>query len=70
MLDKETYDRLKEQLGSHRVWGVVSSFSTDKLHEHLTLAEAVDRARHESEREAGRNASVVLVVKHFHGAPL
>ena len=70
MLKEENYEELKGQFARKRVWGVATDYSVNNFHERLTHAEALDLARHESEREPGRNAWVVLVVKHVYGAPL
>ena len=70
MLNQDAYEELIEQFAGKRVWGVATDYSSRNFHDRLTHAEALELARHESEREPGRNAWVVLVVKHVHGPPL
>jgi len=70
MLRNEAYEELREQFARKRVWAVATDYSSNNFHDRLTHSEAVDLARHESEREPGRNAWVVLVAKHVHGPPL
>ena len=58
-----------EKWGHLPYWGVVSTFAADSFYENMTYAEAVAKAQEET-REAGRDATIVLVISKHDGPPI